>query len=95
MKKRMLPLALLAVLLAATAAGGAVLAQTSTHYNLEWHVIGSGAAPVSSASYQVNSTAGQGAASPPTSASTRYVVSAGYWFTTMHFEYLPVVLRAR
>jgi hypothetical protein len=95
MKKRMLPIVVLAVLVAASAAGSAVLAQTSTHYNLEWHVIGSGASPVSSASYHVNSTTGQAAAGPPYSAGAHYVVSAGYWYTTNYLAYLPTVLRAR
>ena len=58
---------------------GPVLAQTSASYNLEWHVIGGGGQPVSSANYLVNSTAGQGAASQPYSVSDNYVVCAGYW----------------
>ncbi len=94
MKKGMIPLLLLAALLAAIAAGSAALAQTSAGYNLEWHVVGSSAGPVASAHYLVNSTAGQSAASPPTSGSANYVVSAGYWYVTRHFEYLPIVLRA-
>ena len=87
------------VLLAAVAIGGSALAQTSASYNLEWHVIGGGGQPVSSASYAVNSTAGQGAASPPYSISPSYVVSGGYWFgegfsPLIHFTHLPVVLKA-
>ena len=54
-------------------------AQTSTTYDLTWHVIGGGGAPISSASYRVNSTAGQSAASPPAASSASYVVSSGYW----------------
>ena len=90
MKKGTIPLIPLTVLLAASVAGGVVLAQTSASYNLKWHVIGSGAAPESSANYRVNSTTGQRAASPPYSAGTDYVVSAGYWYTAMHFSYLPL-----
>ena len=71
------------------------LAQTSASFNLEWHVIGGGGEPVSSANYMVNSTAGQGAASPPYSVSASYVVCAGYWcerFLTIDL-FLPLVLR--
>ncbi len=87
----------LAVLVAVMAAGGATLAQTSASYNLEWHVIGGGGQPISSAHYVVNSTAGQDAASPPVSFSSDYVVSGGYWFGegagTIESVHLPVVLR--
>lgn len=73
---------------------GLVQAQTSPNYNLEWHVIGGGQ-PVSSAHFAVNSTAGQGAASPPLSTSAHYAVGGGYWYSiagarTVH---LPLVLR--
>ena len=69
------------------------VAQTSTNYNLEWHVVGGGGGPVSSASYVVNSTVGQGAASPPYSVGSRYIVSGGYWFTLVYRIYLPLVMR--
>jgi type IV secretory pathway protease TraF len=92
---------ILAIALLLLALSGAVLqtaiptmAQTSASYNLEWHVIGGGGQPVSSASYVVDSTAGQGAASPPYSVSTSYVVSGGYWFTPMYHIHLPVVLKS-
>jgi len=74
---------------------GGASAQTSASFNLEWHVIGGGGETVSSASYVVNSTAGQGAASPPTSVSANYVVCAGYWcgnFLTLDV-FLPVALK--
>ena len=74
--------------------GGQALAQTSPSYNLEWHVIGGGGQPVTSAHYAINSTAGQGAASPPYSARVSYVVSGGYWFTPVYAIYLPVVLKS-
>jgi hypothetical protein len=98
-KHTSLLLALL-VLVGVLAAGGMVLrntapalAQTSTSYNLEWHVIGGGGLAVSSAHYVVNSTAGQGAASPPYSASGNYVVSGGYWFRQTYRSYLPLIFR--
>jgi hypothetical protein len=86
---------MLVVLMVALVAGSAVLAQTSPSFSLEWHVIGGGGQPVSSAHYAVNSTAGQGAASPPLSVSTHYVVSGGYWYggVGMRAVYLPLVLR--
>lgn len=93
--KKALLLVMLIALVLALVAGSAVLAQTSPSFNLEWHVIGGGGQPVSSAHYAVNSTAGQGAASPPVSASTHYVVSGGYWYIGggMRAIYLPLVLR--
>ena len=91
----------LAVSLVALAVGAIILrgaapavAQTSTNYNLEWHVIGGGGGPVSSASYVVRSTAGQGVASPPYSASGNYVVSGGYWSLPPGYRiYLPLVIK--
>ncbi len=94
-KQIFMVLALIALLFALVA--GAVLAQTSASYNLEWHVIGGGGEPVTSANYTVNSTAGQGSASPPYSVSSSYAVSGGYWFgdgiTILYSIYLPIVLR--
>jgi hypothetical protein len=90
-----LALALAALLLIPVA--GAVVAQSSASYNLEWHVIGGGE-PVSSASYTVNSTIGQAAGSPSYPASSHYAVSGGYWFgdgiTIRYPIYLPIVVRA-
>jgi hypothetical protein len=94
MRKRIL-IAIVLLLVSLIVTAGAGLAQTSAHYNLEWHVIGGGGEPVSSADYVVNSTAGQGAASPPTSASASYVVCAGYWcgnFLTLD-HFLPLTLK--
>ena len=73
---------------------GLVSAQTSASYNLEWHVIGGGGQPLTSASFAVHSTAGQGAASPPLSTGSSYAVSGGYWFGSDLFSiYLPLVMR--
>ena len=69
------------------------VAQTSANHNLEWHVIGGGGQPVASASFVVNSTTGQGAASPPYLSGSTYVVSGGYWFVPHFPAYLPVVLK--
>jgi hypothetical protein len=76
-KQRIIVLAVTMLLL--LACGAVVLAQTSAGFNLEWHVIGSGGGQSSSASYQVQGTIGQGAASPPTAGSAGFVVSSGYW----------------
>ena len=75
--------------------GGAVWAQTSASYNLEWHVIGGGGRPVASANYAVNSTAGQGLASPPYSVSGSYAVSGGYWsgHSLAVSVYLPMLVK--
>ena len=70
-------------------------AQTSSNYNLEWHVIGGGGKPVDSAHYAVNSTAGQGAASPPYLNSSSYAISSGHWFVSDYSAYsvfLPVTV---
>lgn len=82
-------------LVAALAVGGVALAQTSGHYNLEWHVI-AGGQPAASVHYAVNASAGQGAASPPQLGSTHFVVSGGYWYSGMApplAVYLPLVVR--
>ena len=93
MKHSKAPL-LLVLVAVALAAGSVALAQTSASYNLEWNVIGGGGQPVNSAHYAVNSTAGQGAASPPQSSSTHYAVSGGYWSAgpVLPVLYLPLVL---
>jgi hypothetical protein len=93
MKRSTILVLALTAILTMLAASGATLAQTSPSFNLEWHVIGGGGQPASSAHYAVNSTAGQGAASPPYSVGSSYVVSGGYWFIQAYQIYLPLVLR--
>ena len=83
----------LAVLLVTSAVDGTALAQTSTSYNLEWHVIGGGGQPLASTHYVVHSTIGQGAASPPYSTGSQYAVSGGYWFAPNYRIYLPLAFR--
>lgn len=72
-----------------------VLAQTSTEFHLEWNVIGSGGGESSSASFQVNSTIGQGVGSQPVSNSFSYAASSGYWWFTDNERriYLPLVIK--
>ena len=87
-------LAVLALCVAiAPRAGNVALAQISPHYALEWHIIGGGGQLVKSAHYVVNSTIGQGAASPPLSVSAHYALSGGYWLPGGYRVYVPVVLR--
>lgn len=74
---------ILLLLLVVIVSAAAVQAQSSTNYDLTWHVIGGGGAPISSASYAVNSTAGQGSASPPVASSASYAVTGGYWRCTI------------
>ena len=102
-KRFLLPGSLVLLLVVLAVGSGALhlaspaAAQTSASYNLEWHVVGGGGGPVTSASYTVNSTAGQKAASPPYSANSHYTVSGGYWFsgspTPIWQIYLPLVFR--
>jgi uncharacterized membrane-anchored protein len=48
--KQTLRIVALLVLVAALAVGGVALAQTSVHYNLEWHAIAGGGQPVATSS---------------------------------------------
>jgi hypothetical protein len=97
MKQKKQRIIILAVMLLLLAFGAAALAQTSTGFNLEWHVIGGGGAESSSADYRVHGTIGQSVTSPPTASSAEFVVSSGYWpggtppaGTTI---YLPAILK--
>lgn len=91
MKRR--PRALFAILLLLLVFSTvAVLAQTSSNFNLEWHVIGSGGGQSSSAAFRLDGTIGQGLASPPRSSSGSFVVSSGYYYAASTL-YLPYVAR--
>lgn len=94
--RRIALLCLLALLVLSLRAGDSALAQTSAHYNLEWHVIAGGGQPTSSVNYRVNATVGQGVASPPLVTSASYRLSAGYWFPGIvpWRLYLPLVMRS-
>ena len=74
-------------------AGAGVMAQTSAGYSLERHVFGSGGGVLSSASYQVSGTIGQGVASQPVSSSASFTVSGGYWYGNAPSIFLPTILR--
>ncbi|MCL4265667.1 MAG: hypothetical protein KJ069_20815 [Anaerolineae bacterium] len=81
---------LTAVLLLLLAGSVVVWAQSSASYDLRWHVIGGGGGVSNSASYSMNGTAGQSAASPSLAVGSSYTVSSGYWqgYTAI---YLPVI----
>jgi hypothetical protein len=96
MKSRRLVTFFLAAALLALAAGAVVLAQTSTGFDLSWHVVGSGGGESGSAGYQVQGTMGQAITSPPTSDSPGFVVSSGYWVGSLAVGgttvYLPLIV---
>jgi hypothetical protein len=54
-----------------------VCAQISPNFDLSWNVIGGGGGPMSSASYQVDSTVGQ---IMGVSERKNYRLEAGYWY---------------
>lgn len=68
----------------------AVLAQTSSDFNLEWHVIAGGGGKSASSSYRLEGTIGQSIASPPFSGSGSFVVSSGYHYAASVIH-LPIV----
>lgn len=73
---------------------GSVAAQTSTTYDLSWHVIAGGGETMTSATFTVHATAGQGIIGP--TGSSTYQVGAGYWYGVVggaYAAYLPLVLR--
>ena len=89
----LLALAVLALLVAGTG----VLALTSPHFDLSWHVLGGGGGQLASASYRVDGTVGQAVASPPLAASPHFVLSSGYWYSQAPPPpriYLPMILRS-
>ena len=91
-KKRLLLLT--AGLLLFIVVGTAVLAQTSTNFNLEWHVIGGGGQPAASTNYRVNGTVGQGFAGPPAQSGSQAQLTSGYWVVGVEqYIFLPTVLR--
>ena len=83
-------LGITAVILILLLGGVAVWAQTSANYDLSWHVVGGGGGVSSSASYSVNGTAGQSAASPRQAAGSNFVVNSGYWHGDT-LIYLPFI----
>jgi type II secretory pathway pseudopilin PulG len=112
-RKAMMILGILSVALLLTLAGGTalrlaqdtVLAQTSAHYDLSWHVLsGGGREGMTSGSHTVHGTLGQLAIGPGTGSQT--LVGSGYWCGVQQAAggsapgpegyqvYLPIVLKA-
>lgn len=85
------------VLAALLLVAGIAAAQVSQNYDLSWHVVGGGGAPVASSAHQVNGTLGQLAIGPAGSAG-QHSIGSGYWYG-VHREapgckiYLPLVVR--
>lgn len=66
----------------------------STHFGLNWQVVGSGGGPIASSHFRLNATLGQAAIGR--TESTHFVDRAGYWQYGVaggHHIYLPLVLR--
>lgn len=85
-------LALLAALLCGLSLVSAALAQSSTNYDLIWHVIGSGGSGMGSTTYAVEGTIGQALAGR--TESTHYTLAVGYWYPSAQYTvYLPLVFR--
>lgn len=83
-------LGITAVLLIVLIGSAIVWAQTSGSYDLSWHVVSSGGGVSSSASYSINGTSGQIAASPALAQSSHFVASSGYWYSQTTI-YLPLI----
>ena len=91
---RLFTWALLVVLLGSMVLGGVALAQSSTNYDLSWHVVGSGGALMSSTDYALQGTIGQTAAGDVESANYG-LYSQGYWLRIIQFPiYLPILSKA-
>jgi hypothetical protein len=90
------PALLLAILLLGLVAAGAVWAESSANYSIDWSVLGGGGAPAESSSGTValNGTLGQTAIG--WSGATHGSLGAGFWYGAgegMYTVYLPLVLR--
>jgi hypothetical protein len=90
---KLIVLALFGALLISLALAGAALAQTSTNYDLTWHVMGSGGGSMNSTSYAVRGTMGQVIVGDVGSPS--YILrSQGYWYPSPGYcVYVPLALK--
>lgn len=95
MNKRKIAVRTIALFCGLLMAGGGVWAMSSASpglslaevYAIHWNVIGGGGGPISSTSYAVDSTVGQPAIGPLTSAS--YRLGGGYWHGMAETATLP------
>jgi hypothetical protein len=62
----------------------------SASYSLEWDVLANGGEVMTSMSYRLQSTLGQNAIGPSSSAS--YSLHGGFWQLFNYFVYLPIIL---
>lgn len=72
-----------------TLAVGAVLAQTSPNYNLEWNILAGGGGLASSDNYIVQGTAGQALSGASQPSSDNFRVGGGFWGGGGGFEEVP------
>ena len=77
----------------ASAAASAAFAQTSSNYDLSWHVVGGGVGQMEGPNHSLQGTLGQPAAG--VMSSNRHTLCSGFWCAgTAGFRiYLPLVLR--
>lgn len=91
-----LTLALLLALLSGLLLAGAALAQTSTNYNLSWHIVGNGGGEMESTTYLMQGTIGQ--ALVRQTGSEHYTLTGGYWHPAPggvgYTVYLPLLLKS-
>jgi hypothetical protein len=83
-------------ILACLVVAGVVSAQTSSNYDLSWHVLGGAGSESASANHQVRGTLGQLAIG--LAQSDEHTLGGGYWYGMKgifrHRLYLPIVLRS-
>ena len=92
MNKRTLLIGVAGLVVALLIAGVA-LAQTSTSFDLSWHVLAGGGGRADSTHYAINGTLGQAAVG--FSDSTSYGMQSGYWQNWPDYRiYLPLTLKA-
>jgi hypothetical protein len=89
----------LAGLLALLMVEGITLAQSSTNFDLSWHIFGGGGNVRQAANYQIQDTIGL-AAVVPTAASPNHLIQGGFWYLPIANSpsspptiiYLPLIL---
>ena len=87
--------ALSAALLCGLILVSVVLAQTSTDYDLTWHVVGSGGKAMASTAYAMEGTFGQVVIGR--TESMQYALCEGYWYpypSNLYTVFIPLVLRS-
>jgi hypothetical protein len=94
MKRQSLALFVLLLLLLGVVTGGAIQAQSSAGYRLQWNVIVSGGRQSTSANYVIDGTVGESLVGPPSAASSDYRLTIGYTTgVSTSGIYLPLVVK--